>query len=324
MPNFENMTPEQMKILAEQMRQQEYAGLTPEEQEEKKRRKEAQKQENIARLGETLEFCRNGFYEEGGKSVGLGLTEDEMREARVFLPDEIAALPVPQAASAAEGKPCATSCENLDALSLAGKRIQEDSGGEGVPDRRVFVLNLAGASRPGGAVRDGANGQEEDLCRKSSLLLSLESPEAAGYYTYSKSLNTHLGSDAVIYSPNVAVFRDSSGGLLEQPFLISVLSCSAPMIRLGLEGRTEEEYHELLLRRICGILRCAGSLGCESLILGAFGCGVFGNDAAVVSDLFKKALAGPEGAGFRHVDFAVLCQDGKDYNYSQFARNFSL
>ncbi|MBQ5795100.1 MAG: DUF2263 domain-containing protein, partial [Kiritimatiellae bacterium] len=43
----------------------------------------------------------------------------------------------------------------------------------------------------------GAKAQEEDLCRKSSLLLSLESKTAEAYYNYNRSLNTCMGSDAL-------------------------------------------------------------------------------------------------------------------------------
>ena len=42
----------------------------------------------------------------------------------------------------------------------------------------ILVLNLANPVNPGGGVRRGSKAQEEDLCRKSSLLLSLESSAA--------------------------------------------------------------------------------------------------------------------------------------------------
>ena len=50
--------------------------------------------------------------------------------------------------------------------------------------RPVLVLNLANPVNPGGGVRRGATAQEEDLCRISSLLVSLESMKAKTYYDY--------------------------------------------------------------------------------------------------------------------------------------------
>ena len=38
------------------------------------------------------------------------------------------------------------------------------------------------------------------------------------------------------------------------------------------------------------MLKVAAYLGYQYLVLGAFGCGAFGNDARIVSDLFYKAL----------------------------------
>ncbi|MCC8141460.1 MAG: TIGR02452 family protein [Lachnospiraceae bacterium] len=320
MPDMENMSPEELKKLMAQMQQKEYEGLTPEEIEEKKKEKEMRKRKNIALLDETIELCQKGCYERDGKTVEIGLSEEEMREICVFLPDEIAALPA-KAESEGQQK-AAFRCENKDALSLAQEDREDPSYQSGNSGANVLVLNLASATRPGGASRDGANGQEEDLCRKSTLLLSLETEEARRYYDYNNDLHTRLGSDGVLISPHVAVIRDAKGELLAQPFEISVMSCSAPMVRLGLEGKSEEEYKEMLLGRIRGMLRCAGSLGYKNLVLGAFGCGVFGNDAAVVSDAFKKALDGTDGCGFEHVDFAVLCTEGKEYNYQEFCRNF--
>ncbi len=307
MPDMQNMSEEQMKKMAEQMQAKEYEGLTPEEIEEKKRQKEEEKQHNMAVLDETLALCKDK-------------DDPSLKDIRVFLPEEVQVL---QAVNPEADQGTAVySCENKDALVLADEKRQDPDYFAGDPDGKILVLNLASATRPGGAVRDGANGQEEDLCRRSSLLLSLESEEAKRYYDYNNELNTHLGSDAVMVSPNVLVVRDDAGELLEEPFEISVLSCSAPMIRFGLEGKSQEEYQAMLEGRIEGILYCAANQGYKNLILGAFGCGVFGNDAAVVSDAFKKALSGPAGAGFQHVDFAVLCKPGKEYNYQEFCRNF--
>ncbi|MCC8064738.1 MAG: TIGR02452 family protein, partial [Clostridiales bacterium] len=175
----------------------------------------------------------------------------------------------------------------------------------------------------------GASAQEEDLCRRTSLLLSLESEDAKRYYDYNNARKTRMGSDGVLLSPNVEVIKDTSSEALAQPFPISVMSCAAPMVRLGLEGMSQQEYEEMLYKRIRGMLLVAASQGYRHLILGAFGCGVYGNDAALVSDLFARAIRdftySGKGSGqlFASIQFAVLCRPGKDYNYKEFCRNFS-
>ena len=63
-------------------------------------------------------------------------------------------------------------CVNMDSFSLAVERCRECSyllKGKG--ENRILVLNLANPVNPGGGVRRGAKAQEEDLCRRSSLLL---------------------------------------------------------------------------------------------------------------------------------------------------------
>ena len=130
-------------------------------------------------------------------------------------------------------------------------------------------------------------------------------------------------------SPHVEVIKDGSSETLSEPFPISVMSCAAPMIRLGLEGMSQQGYENMLYRRIQGMLLTAASQNYRHLVLGAFGCGVFGNDAAVVSNLFYQAIQNlsfhGKGSGqlFDSIDFAVLCRPGKDYNYREFCRNFA-
>ncbi len=225
------------------------------------------------------------------------------------------------------GGRCLFSYENTDALALVGRKYQNlRQSGDKAPG--ILVLNLASATQPGGRTRQGANAQEEDLCRRSSLLLSLESEGAQKYYNYNNSRKTRMGSDAVILSPNVEVLKDTASELFSDPFRISVISCAAPMIRLGFEGMTPQEYEMMLYQRIQGMLLVAASRGYRHLILGAFGCGVYGNDAATVSDLFYRAIQNLSYAGvgsarlFDSIDFAVLCRSDKDYNYVEFCRNF--
>ncbi len=336
MADQESKEAEQMKKLMEKMRKKEYEGLTEEEIKEKERQKECRKKKNIHALENTLDILEKGYYQKDGAQISLELPPDRMRAARVFLPEELKNLAAPAddmtdcTPTEQEKVPCVCSCENDDALSLAWKRYQSiGSAAEHSRSGKVLVLNLASPSRPGGAVRSGASAQEEDLCRRSSLLLSLESESAKEYYEYNKTLKTRMGSDAVIISPEVEVIKDKDGELLAGTFPISVMTCAAPMVRLGFEGMTPQQYEDMLYRRIIGMLRCAAFLGYRNLVLGAFGCGVFGNDAAVVSDVFYKAIneftfSGVKGSElFDHIDFAVLCSPGKEYNFEQFSRNFN-
>jgi len=320
---------ERLKQMAAQMRAREYQGLSEEEIQERERQKEMCKKKNIAILEDTLAILKQGGYSRNRQEVQLAFSSEQMREVRAFLPEELPSL---AAAKLEEATPqnafCAFACENEDVLVLAQKQYQclKNSGD---PAPKILVLNLASATRPGGQTRNGASAQEEDLCRRTSLLLSLESEGAKRYYDYNNARKTRMGSDGVLLSPNVEVIKDASSEALVQPFPISIMSCAAPMVRLGLEGMSRQEYEGMLYKRMQGMLLVAASQGYRHLILGAFGCGVYGNDAALVSDLFARAIKDFTFAGmgsgqlFASIQFAVLCRPGKDYNYREFCRNFS-
>ncbi|MCD8190903.1 MAG: TIGR02452 family protein [Clostridiales bacterium] len=320
---------ERLKQMAAQMRAREYQGLSEAEIQERERLKEMRRKKNIAILEDTLAILEQGGYARDGQDVQLAFSPEQMREIQVFLPEGLASLAaMEQDETASQSAGCTFACENEDALVLAQKQYQLlKNAGESAP--KILVLNLASATRPGGQTRNGASAQEEDLCRRTSLLLSLESENAKRYYDYNNARKTRMGSDGVMLSPNVEVIKDASSEPLAQPFPISVMSCAAPMVRLGLEGMSQQEYEQMLYGRIQGMLLVAASQGYRHLILGAFGCGVYGNDAALVSDLFARAIREFTFAGmgsgqlFDSIQFAVLCRPGKDYNYQEFSRNFS-
>lgn len=334
--NMELSEEERLKQLAAQIRAAQYQGLSEEEIQEKERQQELRRKANIAILEHSLSILDQGCYEKTGRNVRLNFSGKQMREVQVFLPDDIDALQTEaDGCLFAENKEdqtrntsCTFGCENIDALAFAQKKyyyLKE----EGASAPRILVLNLASATHPGGHTREGASAQEEDLCRRTSLLLSLESEDAKRYYEYNNERKSRMGSDGVILSPNVEVIKDTSAETLSEPFPISVMSCAAPMVRLGLEGMSQQEYETMLYKRIRGMLLVAASQNFRHLVLGAFGCGVYGNDAAVVSDLFHYVIQDFSYGGkdssrlFDSIDFAVLCGADNNYNYRQFCRNFS-
>ena len=223
---------------------------------------------------------------------------------------------------------CGFGVKNMDSFDCARWQYDAFSNSFSKDKSKTLVLNFANPIHPGGGVRRGARAQEEDLCRKSTLLQSLESEKAKAYYEYNSMLHTYMGSDAIIISPCVEVIFDNDFNCLEQPVDVAVMTCAAPMVKRAVEGLKEDEYKRLLFSRINGMLRVAIFYGYEHLILGAWGCGAFGNDAAVIAELFYKALKELKIERymvkdfFRRIDFAVLDKTKNLYNYNAFIKKF--
>lgn len=144
--------------------------------------------ENINMFNDTMAIMDRGYYEVNGKRINLKLSKREMEEISVFLPKDIKRI--------ADNKDfehiyvigrIGVGCVNMDSYSLAIKRYTDCSYMFSKKSKPILVLNLANPVNPGGGVRHGSKAQEEDLCRKSSLLLSLESSKASAYYKYNKS-----------------------------------------------------------------------------------------------------------------------------------------
>lgn len=288
--------------------------------------------DNIRIFRDTRSILNLGGYEGKNGFTALKLNREQMEEAKVFLPEEVHALDVQEAVPVVTwDEKMGVRCENMDSFSLARKEYEEfpEICSEERTDNRVLVLNLANPVHPGGGVQQGSQAQEEDLCRKSSLFVSLTGPNALPYYAYNRRFKTYLGSDGVIITPNVEIFKDEKGDLLECSVLVSVMTCAAPMIAFGLKGLTHEQYEEMVYQRICGMLKVAALLHYRVLVLGAFGCGAFYNDARLVSDLFARAMREMKIGGkpvencFRRVDFAVLDRSNRQYNFTHFSRNFN-
>jgi len=172
----------------------------------------------------------------------------------------------------------------------------------------VAVLNFASARNPGGGFLNGAQAQEEALCRASALYTCLL--QARGFYDHHRAHRDPFYTDRVIHSPAVPVFRDDKGRLLDEPYTAGFLTAAAPNAGVVLRTAPERaaELPGAVAVRAERVLETAVAHGYRRLVLGAWGCGVFQNDPAQVAGAFH-ALLGPGGrfaAAFEHVVFGVL------------------
>jgi uncharacterized protein (TIGR02452 family) len=163
---------------------------------------------------------------------------------------------------------------------------------------RPLALNFANGIHPGGGFLNGARAQEEVLCRSSALYSTLVYDRM---YDFHRHRALPDSSDWAIYSPNVPVFRTDDGESLDAPWLLSFITSAAPYaLRVG-----QPASGNLLRQRIWRILGIASALGYESLILGAWGCGAFGNDPNRTAADFREALETTYQGHFSEVVFAI-------------------
>ena len=277
---------------------------------------------------ETMHVARAGAYETDGRMVALRRSDLEHKAARVFSSQEVARLASGyyQLSARRAAGPCVVEVCPEDSFVAA-----QSLAGTGPETPPPLVLNFANPHVPGGGVLRGARAQEEDLCRRSTLYLSLDSARAKAFYRENKGRDTSLFTDAAILSEHVEVFRDAAGHYLDAPFEAAVLTMAAPYYP-GLRAHEADRLPQVFLQRIRGLLYLAACNGYSRLVLGAWGCGAFGNDPHMVAAAFAEALglfamhdrdddARLLGAGdvFERIRFAVL----PGPNYDVFAQAFA-
>lgn len=263
-----------------------------------------------ARLGlETVEIIREGAYTApSGQRVDLSRALESCRSGTIEYPPDHD-VPQPRAAAA----DTIISVENATTLEM-GRRLA-------ARDERTAALNFASATHPGGGFLGGARAQEESLARSSGLYAALDGREM--YAPHRRSADARY-TDWVIYSPDVPVFRNDAGELLEEPWTMAIVTCAA-VNGYALAEHAPERMREIpavMQKRTARVLAVAAEHRVRRLVLGAWGCGAFGLDAPMMAGIFKEALFGPFKGVFEEIVFAITDWSPAQRTIEPFRRAF--
>ncbi len=253
----------------------------------------------------TVQILDKGEYESlSGKKVKIHETLDRARRlTRTFSPDELEKMTIRHVFNdKGTPPPPSITVTNETTLSAALRLAQKSS------NENLMALNFASAKNPGGGFLNGASAQEESLCRKSGLYHCIK--DQAEYYEQNKAYGSSLYTDHMIYSPGVPVIRDVNEELLESPYLCDFIT--APAVNAGAVRENEPKrvnmIQPVMEQRIEKLIALFVHLSQKRLVLGAWGCGVFGNDPTEVARWFSRYLGtdSPYAPYIDEVVFAVL------------------
>lgn len=260
----------------------------------------------IAIAKETKRITKEGRYMSGGTTIYL--PEMDYTDVQVYSPEAGASLIENHVSDTAR---------TANNISIVAEGSFQAAGRFDNP----LVMNFANAHKPGGGFEMGATAQEEALCRCSTLFASISSEKAKEMYRYNNLHISNVESDYMLLS-KVCVFRNEKCELLRKPFMVGVISVPAPN-RIGLAAfASEMKIEKAMIRRIRIMLSIAKEQAYKAIVLGAWGCGAFHNDASKVAGYFKKVLIDEGYVGcFEHICFAIYgSEDGK--NISAFRKCF--
>ena len=258
-------------------------------------------EENKHRIVQTSNDIRAGFVTtRTGKRIELPdplkMLLDTTRHRREDWIDS----PLDKPAPAATTKTKDLEVLHLDTLEAA--QLYANSG------MKVAVLNMANSYDPGGWFFKGSNAQEEELCRRSQLLPVLLGLKDVFYPLESDVKRPDYDPDewALLYSPDIMVFKDREDSILEVPFSVDVISAAAPDAKNIGTKLSREQIRSVLKDRLTVIMRVAFNKCVDVLILGAFGCGAFENNVEDVAAVVKELLTDEFKDVFTGVIFAII------------------
>ncbi|CAI6093160.1 hypothetical protein V2G26_017864 [Clonostachys chloroleuca] len=279
-----------------------------------------QKEELRETAQETLQFLRRELKHRGTEDDAYKSTLCTMGTTRRLVP-----LAIPRFRDSAE-----IQVYNADTLNVAIGLSQAAAKSGYDPEKhntRPLIVNFANPNKPGGGWLNGQLAQEEAICYRSSLALSLNDK----FYPMRK--------DEAIYSPYVIIVRDDmeSGHEIYKYRLPPISAVTVAALRepevttyelQSTVGKrtihekdvfTHDQDRDLTKAKMRLTLRMAHNNDHRWLVLGALGCGVHKNPAEDIAHCWLEVLREDEFSGNRWAQIWFAVFDPKDEgNYDIF------
>lgn len=180
-------------------------------------------------------------------------------------------------------------------------------------DGKVALLDFASYHNPGGGYDNGAWAQEEALCSESILFNVIDQFYDWYYAPHKKTHRGGLYTSDALYLSDIVFERDGN------PTACDVIVMAAPNARNAREkGISEGEISQAMRERVFSVMNIAADNGVDTLVAGAFGCGVFANDPYEVAEMFKEWIDENPGV----IGRVVFGIPGDGDNYQAFCDTF--
>lgn len=199
--------------------------------------------------------------------------------------------------------------EDLDSVSAIIKHANKGT--------KIAVLNFSSYKEPGGMFLQGSKAQEECLCHESFLYNVLSQFVIEFYDWNNRHKNKALYLNRALYSPNIIFCKNNNSTACD------VITCASPNKTAAqkYQNVSDTENTKALKSRIKYVLDIAKENNVDTLILGAYGCGVFGQDPTEVASIFKEYLDTTHKC-FKNVVFAIP-KGVRDTNLESFRKVFN-
>lgn len=268
------------------------------------------KKERIEQANNTLDIFDDGYYFYGNEKISVReLDNESTKQAQLIYEDDTKSKLNPKKKYSDQAFIEVINRSVVDII------LREEG--------KIGVLNFASAYNPGGGFLNGSMAQEESLAYCSNLYY-LQKDFVKEFYDFNKSVKSKCYSDRMIYTPNTVFIKDSNFKLLDIPKLANILT--SPAVNLGAAIKNREDKKicvNVMKNRMRKILSVLSYYDNDTIVLGAFGCGVFKNEPKDVARYWKELLFNEGWCwSFKKIIFAVYDTTDKRETINVFENEF--
>lgn len=154
---------------------------------------------------------------------------------------------------------------------------------------RPLILIFGSAYKPGGGVLNGAKAQEEDISRHTTFYFQVKDNNEF----YGLTHKDYNYSDYALYVEKGLMLTDIYNIKLKEYKEVSFITIAAPNLSAFRKNKiniNEDDIYKIYKRRLQSFFNFAELKGYKEVIVGPWGCGVFGLSVEKTAFIFKDIM----------------------------------